>query len=185
MNTLLLRSRAQQRRRAGRPQLSIIERRDRDGPVPSLWSRRRSDLSAAPGWMDYRLDLEAGGSDAPRIPVHQVEWLHPDGAPSSWELITERPPRPKWLARAVGGLVSALVAVVTALSGLVSGAVAAVAAAGGDGLAAGARLAGIVGSVGGLGVAGRLVAFVLVAVPLARVGWRMARWGVAGVGSER
>jgi hypothetical protein len=131
-------------------------------------------------WSDYRLDLvDDGRSEAPRIPSRQVRQLHPGGVPSSWELITEHPVRPSWVTRLTGGVVSVLLTIAAALSGVV----AAVAGVGGELLAGTARLAGLVGFEAGL--VGRLVAVIVIGIPAVRIGWRLARWGVAPIGDDR
>jgi hypothetical protein len=153
--------------------------RRRAGPVDAQGS------TDAPTWFDYQLDLVGGRSDAPRVPARQLELLYPEGAPRSWELLVERPRRPVWVVRAAGAVISVVLGAVA----LLSPAVASVAATIGVGLG---ELASLVGhalafiDVGGaLGVIGRAAALIAVAVPLTRLGWRAARWGVAPIGDDR
>lgn len=121
----------------------------------------RRQLSSAPTWLDFRLDLvDDRGSDAPRIPAEQVEQLHPVAAPSrSWDLIIGEPDRSRWVFGTVGGLVSVLVGMVAAL------------------LASAGELLALIGSVIAMvaGDGGRAVALLVLAVSLVRLAHGVAQ----------
>lgn len=154
--------------------------------------RRRSTSAhgrgstAARTWLDLQLDIaDRGRSDAPRLPAHQVERLYPNGAPRSWGLLIDEPKRPAWVLRTLAGLVGVGLGVATAVSETVSGIVATTVAGFGEMATIGLHLLGLVASVAHLGLVGRLVSAVAIAVLVARLGWRLARWGAAPIGEDR
>lgn len=157
--------------------------------VPGRSHRRRlvdaRGSTDAPMWLDYRLDLVRGRSDAPRIPAHQVERLFPEGAPRSWELLIERPQRPVWVLRAAGALISVVVGTVAVLSPAVAGVVATIGAGLGEMLSIAGHVLHLAGADGVFGAIGRVATVLAISIPLARLGLRAARWGVAPIGDDR
>lgn len=139
----------------------------------------------APTWLDYRLDLVRGRSDAPRIPAHQVERLFPEGAPRSWELLIERPQQPVWVLRVAGALVSVVVGTVAVLSPAVAGVAATIGAGLAEMLSIAGHVLSLAGADGVFGAIGRLATVVALSVPLTRLLWRAARWGVAPIGDDQ
>lgn len=142
--------------------------------------------TAARTWLDYQLDLIGNDrSDAPRIPAHQIERLHPWGAPRSWDLLVERPRRPAWPARAAAGVISVACGIAAAVSDAFYGVIATTVAGLGQIVGIGLHLAGIIGADGHLGTAGRLLAVAAIVAGITRLGWRLTRWGVAPIGDDR
>jgi hypothetical protein len=165
------------------PLLSRVLRRLHPPPRRRRPAPARS-VSAEPVWLDYH---RCETDDGPRlVPMHSHDPFHPWGAPPSWQVLGKSisPQRP-WLHRTLGGLVSLAAGVATALSESVSAFVATIVAGAGEGLALGAHLVGLFESGGGLSVIGRTLTVAAIAVPFARVGWRLARWGVEPIGDGR
>ena len=148
-------------------------------------ARSSRGSTAARTWADYRLDLVGDRSDAPRIPVEQLDRLHPWGAPQSWALLVEKPRRRSWPWRLAAGAVSVGLGVATALSATFASVVATTVAGLGDIVTIAAHLTGLIGGDGGIGVVGRILTVSAILFAAIRIGWRLTAWGAEEIGHGR
>lgn len=148
-------------------------------------ARSSRGSTAARTWADYRLDLVGDRSDAPRIPIEQLDRLHPWGAPQSWALLVEKPRRPSWPWRLAAGVVSVGLGVATALSATFASVVTATVAGLGEILTIAAHVAGLIGDRGGIGVVGRVLTVSAILFAAIRIGWRLTAWGAEEIGDGR
>ena len=164
MTTLPLLSRASRR-----PQATACTRQ-----APAIQRVRKPGGGAtARTWEDLQLDIVGRGrSDEPRLPAHQVDALHPWGAPRSWGLLIEEPQRPAWVLRLAAGTVSLILGIAAAVSNTVAGVIATTVAGFGELLTIAAHLLGVVGADGSLGTVGRVLAVGAFVAAVVRLAWR-------------
>ena len=136
-------------------------------------ARQPGSGATARTWEDLQLDIVGRGrSDEPRIPAHQIDALHPSGAPRSWGLLIEEPERPAWVLRLAAGAVSLILGIVAAVSNTVAGVIATTAAGFAELLTIAAHLLGVVGAGGSLGTVGRALAVAAFVAAVVRFAWR-------------